>query len=222
MSQFFRYTFGPFLLICVAIGLSGCGGQGNERLQEKAKLESEQEQEAINENLRQKAVAMETDLEIRRRFLNSVSGVFEGTFEGLSGSVFSIRATFTPSLPAFPSSQRPRTIEELSFELSNLHLNAHITTWKDGFAAGCVFQNVRPDISEGKIHLVSENCVKTYTLHLASDLSERSSEAQTFESKELAKQITIGSLTHSPALMGLGQSNFSAELFPVRLGRKVE
>ena len=112
--------------------LSACDG-GDSRLREKATIEGEaaarRQVEAENDRLRGWASQMEEELTRRHRFFEGVSGVYEGTIDvpGLPPS--SIRIILNPSIPRYPDRSRARTIEELSFELSNLNFVGQALTW---------------------------------------------------------------------------------------------
>lgn len=207
----------------------GCN-EGNERLLEQARLEGQQAAregvEAENENLRRRAAQMEEDLERRHRFFEAISGLYEGILTSPSGDRYSIRITFSPSLPRYPESNRARTLEELSFELNELHLNAHVVEWltmqweePTDLASGCAFEGIRPDLIKGTIFLVSRDCEKSYTLYLSElDPATRAVVAQEYPvdlSRSLASRVVAGQLPVVEGLTGMRQSSLSSRRFGV-------
>lgn len=213
------------LSAALVAGLTGCD-QTDQRLIEKARLEgreaAREQIEAENERARQ----MEADLERRHRFFEALTGIYEGEIRLSDGSVNRARVSFSPSLPRYPRSDRVRTIDELSYEINNLYLNAQVVTWSkladtegrgSELAFGCVFEQVRPDLAQGRMHLVSENCKHTYTLYL-SELDAGTGEIVRADypidaSSAIASQVGTGQIRSVEGLVGHKQSNLSSTLF---------
>ncbi len=218
------------------VGVFGCG-TGDDRLREKAQIESQQsaqnQAKAENERLEKWAEQMEADLDRRHSFFEALTGVYEGT--DVSGnSSWSVRVIFSPSFPRYPNSDRPRTIEELSYELNNLYLNAQVVTWsplKGGddavpeFAAGCVFESIRPDLRLGRMFLASENCKSTFGFYL-SELDENgeiiSSKEPESKSASIANDVVKGKRNSVNALLGTKQTNLTSRQFKMELRKVVE
>lgn len=222
-----------FLLLGVALfGLIGCQADQeglNNRAAIEGKASSDAGIQAQNANLVTRSTEMETDLERRRRFIDSVAGTYEGTISDGHGNETSTRIIINSSFPRSPDSQRTRSIEELTYELSNLHLNVQVVEWStvsenSEVAFGCVFEQVRPNIVDGVIHLMSQECKMSYQL-FATELGANaqlpsSSAVNTDFSRGLAAAVVGGRLTEISAFVGRKQSNLSSQRFPLRV-RKI-
>ena len=217
------------LALLGAVVLSGCGS-GNERLEEKAAIEgkagSEASIRAENANLASRASAMEEDLEKRRRFIDSIVGTYEGTATNIAGEQGSIRLVIASSFPRSPSSGRPRSVEELAYELTNLHLNVQAVEWSaldngSEIAFGCVFEEVRPNITDGSIHLMSEECKISYAFYAAELGNNGQLPVATVidanASRALASEVVAGRVSEIAAFTGRKQSNLASKRMPVRL-----
>lgn len=220
--------------LVISMFTMGCN-QGDARLDEKARIEGhasgEANVEVQNQNLAAKATAMEADLVIRRKFIESVTGTYEGFLIDSLGRSNSIRLTVKSSFPRYPAGDRARTAEELTYELSNLHLNIQIVEWFSAgggsndleMANGCVFENVRPDMTEGTIAMISEGCKGSYSLSaILSGTSEdeiRSSAGRTETSRRVAAEVLFGQRTVIDGFVGFKQSILSSRQFPVRLSK---
>lgn len=167
-------------VLTLSVVLAACGQQGDERLKEKAEIEGQasakKQQEVENENLRRKAQEMEKDLFLREKFFLALEGTFEGKFMTTVGE-FQARIKFIPSLPLIKT-DRTRTLEEIAFDLNNLHFNVQIVEWATNnnmSAAGCVFSNLRPDILSGQLNAASENCTNVYNVSVfeTNDVAQR-------------------------------------------------
>lgn len=226
------------VLSCALLVLSTGCDQGNERLDEKARIEGrasgEANVEVQNHNLATRAASMEADLTIRRRFIESVTGTYEGTLVDSQGRNVSTRMTVTSSFPRYPVGDRPRTVEELTYELSNLHLNIQIVEWfptgsgstDPEMAFGCIFENVRPNMTDGTLSMMSEACRGSYILSaITSDTTDdeiRTSEDRTETSRRIASEVLNGSRLTIDGFIGVKQSVQSSRRFPVRLEKVVE
>ena len=221
----------PWLLSATAVvvlglcmGLTGCQ-QGDERLKEKAALEGEESAkkqiEAEKKYLEERAEEMESDLARRQRYYTGVSGVFEGTMTGqLPEDKLKVRLTFAPSLPPYHSS-RVRALEEIVQDLNNLYFNVQVIQWTENggdpsIAFGCVFENVRPDLQTGQMHLAASDCSSIYSVSLASD--ETIPTPSTFrqilgDSMGLANALLEQKQEQVDMLKGLRQVTKSATMF---------
>jgi hypothetical protein len=169
---------------------------------------------AQNDNLNKRAQSMEEELAQRHKFFQGTSGTYSGKAYGPNGNPFMTKITLTPSLPPYPSNGRVRTVEEVTHDLNNLYFNAEVldTDVAGTIAAGCIFKAVRPDLKKGTIHLVSEDCRKTY--HFAvSDLTEEKSDA-------VAARLVNGSLDTAPGLKGKMISTVTAGTYTFSLKRE--
>lgn len=143
------------LLLFAALTFVGC--EGNERLEEKARIEgaegakaelnaqlqekdkliekaraegkaqAEAELTAQNANLVQKATEMEEDLAVRHRFYQAAQGTYEGVL-GTEQGKFRIKITLVPSLPPYIVN-RTRQLDEISSDLNSLYFNAQVVQW---------------------------------------------------------------------------------------------
>lgn len=199
------------LLLMAAVVFTGC--QGDERLQEKAKIEgtagANAELNAQNSNLAQKSKEMEDDLSTRHRFYQAAKGTYEGVLKTDEGK-FKIKITLVPSLPPY-SVTRTRQLEEVSADLNNLYFNAQVVQWNTAnklSAVGCRIENVRPDISNGTIAIASENCPNFYSLKIADQATVQDAEngmalkMDGQESVALASSIRLGRTDKVAALQG--------------------
>lgn len=222
--------FGTMLSLIVLV-TSGCG-QGNDRLQEKAAIEGKASSQAAidaeNANLASKVQAMESDLDRRHKFYEALEGVYTGTLETESGEDFAVEVLFNSSLPRCPTGNRTRTLEELSYEVNNLYVVAQVKEWASSDtgpastqAFGCIFEQVRPDIANGKVFLASEGCKKSYTFYF----SEENPKPDTLDvadfrlrmSRDISSKIMKGSQTSVPGLVGVKRTNLSSKNFKLRL-----
>ncbi len=209
------------------MALTACN-QGNEQMTERALVEgrasSRGSLEAENANMASRAEAMERDLERRHRFMEAVSGTYEGVTSSVQGQEVPIRILIASGFPRQPTSGRARSIEELSYELTNLHLNVQTVEWSPineewEMAFGCVFEQIRPDLVEGSIRLMSEECKISYAL-FASEPDSKGVDRTL--SRGLAADVAGGRLAEIPAFIGSKQSNLSSKKFPIKVQRVAE
>jgi hypothetical protein len=173
---------------------AGCG-QGNERLEEKARIEgrasSEAGIQAENQNLAQRSAAMESDLAERHRFYQAVEGTYEGELQTEQG-VFQIRLTMVPSLYPYHLG-RVRQLEEVAADLNNLYFNAQVVQWNRAnplSAVGCRVTGVRPNLVDGEITIASESCPNLYSLRISDQV--RGTDDDGPSSSEIAAQGSYG------------------------------
>lgn len=148
-----RSSVSTVLLTVFALGCN----QGDERLEEKAKIEgkalaqaefqnqldnmgkkieiakaegraaAESGITAGNANLAAQAQLMEADLSTRHLFYQALKGTYEGSLSTDRGE-FKIRITLVPSLPPIIFN-RTRQLEEIASDLNNLFFHAQILQW---------------------------------------------------------------------------------------------
>lgn len=214
------------------VAVSGCG-TGDDRLREKARIEGAEAAETqVNAETRsrdERVRQMEIDLERRHRFFDAITGNYEGIMLTPEGTDFGVRFAFSPSLPRYPRSGRPRSIEELTFDLNNLYVNAHVVEWskpRDGdrpdmpeIAFGCVYEQIRPDIKRGRIVLSSSQCKATYTLYISYRGSKGKRQAV---AQALASKVAKGNLTSISAILGEKQTVFTSRKFAIAVSKQEE
>lgn len=195
--------------------LSGCG-QGNERLEEKARIEgrvsSEAGIQAENQNLAARSGAMEEDLAQRHRFYQAVEGTYEGELQTEQG-MFRIRLTMVPSLYPY-NQERVRQLEEVTADFNNLYFNAQVVQWNSTnplSAVGCRVTGVRPDLINGEITIASESCPNFYSLRISDQVYGASDAGPS--SSEIAAQVATGALSRIDALMGDVRPSTNASIY---------
>lgn len=201
-----KYT----LIVLLSLSLMACS-DGEEGLKEQTEIQTIEEINAQNKNLKDWSEKLESDLRKRRAFVSAVEGEFQGTFV-TEDSNYSLRILITPTLPYYET-ERTRTLEEIEYELQNLNLNLQVTQWvteTELTVGGCVFQEIRPDLNRGLLNLISEDCSNTYQLFLEDSLLSAKSLHQVDvlqNSNDLAKKIKDGLVERVDFLNGKIRSN---------------
>jgi hypothetical protein len=199
--------------------LNGCL-QGDERLQEKAELESKagakKQVEVENENLKTKADVMENDLAIRHRFYQAIKGTYEGDFL-VNSQKYRLRIVLVPSLAPY-AVKRVRSLDEISSDLKNLFFNVHIVQWNPEnqlSAVSCRAEQIRPDLVHGEIGVVSSSCSNSYQIQLseAEVFPDQSSAEKMAVSSGVAREIFSGKLDKVSELRGKIQPGTSAMVY---------
>lgn len=157
-SLFFRTSLSVLIVSVLIMSMFALGcNQGDERLEEKAKIEgkaqaqaelqaqidnlekkveiakaegraqAEAEISADNTNRAAKAQQMEADLATRHLFYQALKGTYEGALATERGE-FRVRITLIPSLPP-ATYARSRQLEEITSDLNNLYFHAQILEW---------------------------------------------------------------------------------------------
>lgn len=211
-------------LVCLIL-LGGC--QGNDRLAEKAGIESQvtatNQIKAQFEYLSQRAQTMEEDLRARHRFYLGIKGDYEGTFQD-GNEAYQIRLSLTPSLPPYLA-ERVRTLEEISADFNNLHLNAMIQIWKeDEPAVSCTVEKIKPDVKNGEINIVTEKCPNAYQFFIGDgvlnrkhasnpELMKRMSLERIIQAEILADELLSGSREDIPEVFGYIKPATNSEVY---------
>jgi hypothetical protein len=217
-------------LVLALLGMAGCDADKagiNDKAMIEGKATSEAAVQAENANRAVRAAAMEEDLERRRRFIDSIVGTYEGVTTDMQGKEAPVRMIVTSSFPRQPTrNNRERSLEELTYELTNLHLNVQVVEWSTldsgaEIAFGCVFEQIRPNIVDGAIALMSQDCKMSYSL-IAADQGPQmqipvSSVLDVNVSRALASDVVEGKIREIPAFVGRKQSNLASKRMPVRL-----
>jgi hypothetical protein len=210
MRNKIRFGLGIVYLII----FSSC--QGNDRLAEKAAIESQVS--AANQNKVQyeflvwRAQAMEADLRSRHRFYEGIKGDYEGIFAD-GKQEYQIRLSLAPSLPLYLT-DRVRTLEELTADFNNLHLNAMIQIWKnDEAAVSCTVEKIKPDVKNGEINIITEKCPNAYQFYIGDgvldrkhvlnhDLMKKLSPERILQAQILAGEVLAGARDDIPEMFG--------------------
>lgn len=169
--------------------ISGCAEQSAEKLKDRAKAEEQANRDVNNENIDQRSQALEDELQRRFRFFSGVNHTYEGTMIS-NQTAFVVKIDLSPSLFP-PRVSRPRSLEEVQFDLNNLSLHA-VVNFIDKKSltgiGGCTFASIKPDLRRGVIFLISDECPQTFYLELKDEALNESSEA-------LASRLYAGELS---------------------------
>lgn len=166
--------------------------QGDDRLKDKANIEADADQARTDA----KAIEMEARLRRQQRFYQAVRGTFTGPIK-LDGRVFNATITMTPTIQAYDGSHT-RTIEEITYDLTNLSLNIQANAskkYEDGtdLTVGCIYPDIKPKVDSGSILATVSGCALSWTLNLSG--SAGSSKGQIRESKEnITRKVLDGSV----------------------------
>jgi len=158
----------------LAFLLGGCG-DNDDRLRERARIESEQSSkadiEADNENRAHRSLAMENDLEFRNRLFSIMAGVFQGEHpkKTSDGKTWKIQFTVTNNYSYFKP-DRIRLEDELQAEFDKMSLSVSITKRleDEGIWKTYTFPKVVPIFREGRMIFDSENSPWSYEIHFLS------------------------------------------------------
>lgn len=152
----------------LALGvLQGCSEQDTDKIKQMNQLEGEAQAEAQLVRDREAARIMEQDLATRFDFYEANSGHFEGWLTN-GATKYKIRISLYPNLPRYRGT-RLRSQEEVQSDLTTLAMNAQITQWNPQIpaaGAGCRVENLRPDIVDGTLNIISSSCPSSYFLVL--------------------------------------------------------
>lgn len=149
------------LVLSLAALMAACANQGDDRLKEVSKIESEADQEVQ----KARAQELETDLAQRQRFYKALSGEFVGVVTTGTGT-FSVRMNLVPKVPTYKPT-RTRTVEEVTNDLVNLGFIIQVTQWvpgNDSTGVPCVVDDVKPNLEEGVIYALDGQCSSFFTL----------------------------------------------------------
>ncbi len=211
-------------LLGAAAFLSGCiaqkTGNSEDKIREYTDIQSQVETknavDAENGNRKKWSSEMETDLQRRQRFYQSLAGIYEGTFK-INGADFNVRITMVPSIPPYVPSDRVRLPEEVASDLNNLYLNVQVVQWNPQNnigSVGCLFENVRPDINRGKLSLSSEGCSNLYLLSVAEDDDAAADDpARLAAAARVASRIIEGKLDKVPYVKTRMQPTTNAAVY---------
>lgn len=166
-------VIGKLLGLFVLGALVSACGSDDRRLRDRAAIQSQEAAvkavEEENKNKERWAARMEEDLQRRYAFYESLSGTYVGRVP-METSDFEVRLNLRLNQTAYDP-ERTRTVEEIQEELERLSFTAEITLSSlDGLvAAGCVFEEIKPNLKTGDIFLASEECKQVYDIFVSDE-----------------------------------------------------
>lgn len=181
------------------------------RAREEGRAVAEQEILAQNAMAAEKTLAMETDLAQRHRFYQALAGTFEGDLSAEDGK-YRVKITFTPTISPYEV-DRVRSLEEIAQDLNLLSFSVQVVEWNPEnklSAVGCRVENVRPDLTAGKITISKEACASVYTLSIAD--GERA--------RKTASAILAGKLKSVTDIKGVKRPTSNAQEYSFSLRKR--
>lgn len=206
------------ILSLLAAFVTGCG-DGEEGLKTQTLIQTKEEINAQNQNIEVWSAKLGGDLKKRRAFIKAVEGEFEGEFL-VKSSTYMIRLLITPTIPDYDV-DRIRTLAELEYELQNLNLNIQIMQWNPNTqfsAVGCILEGIKPDLKNGILNLISENCSNTYQLFLSEGEVETEADAR-LGSQSMAALVREGRVNLIESFKGKLRSSTNANTYSFSLDR---
>lgn len=183
-------------LILLTVMLYSCSKGGDDRLAEQERIKAEEQVQAENENLRQKAEAMEADLDKRKNFFKGIKGKFEGDLT-ISNTDYVMTVEINPSLP-IEFYSRVRTLEEINYEIQNLDLGLNIKVKNPRVANSSVSCTVTSykstDLASGLLNIISENCQNILKMYISSDLESRNVSETQILAQKISKDLVGGDI----------------------------
>lgn len=206
-----------FLVLMTSIFIS-CSKSGDDALVKQADIQAQEGIRAQNQNQREWSDRMESDLNVRKKFIEAIEGNFYGEIKLLDIN-FLMNVQIIPSIPVeYPN--RVRTFEEINFELQNLNLNIHIKLENprvNNSAVSCVVTNYRPDVKNGLMTIISETCKNIFQFNLSDN--QNSSMERGERSRRLSRDIRDGYMTRVEVLEGYLETSVSSVKHYFKLGR---
>ncbi len=241
------------VVLMTASFMLGCN-QGNERLAEKARIEgkesataelqaqldakdqliekaraegkaaAEAELATQNSNLEIRSKEMEADLAQRHRFYQAVAGTYEGDLQTAQGK-FKVRLKVVPTVAPYVLS-RTRLLEEVAFDINNLHFNVQVVEWNPAnplSGVGCRVEGIRPDLNRGEFVITKDTCPSLYVLKLSDGKSGAMDEPKPDEinvrSGELAREAQEGKLDEVVEIRGEKQPTTNPTIYSFKAKR---
>ncbi len=202
--------------------LGACSKGGDERLKERADIESRKAAEnsvlSENENLATRAQKNEARLAHRQKFFTAVKGFYEGSFI-LAGEKHRIRITLTPSVFPLPDGGT-RHPDEVTRDLEKLDFRIQVQQWLEGSpisGGGCSVEGLNPDLKNGNLQLISGACGSLFLAITDKSLLESATPREQYAESidilapKLVAKIFDGEITSIPAISGFTLSNANAE-----------
>ncbi|MBX9766418.1 MAG: hypothetical protein K2X47_04025 [Bdellovibrionales bacterium] len=170
----------------------------------------------VDEDSAYKLREVEKDLGQRRKFYSALQGTYEGDLQ-MGKSQFRIKFNFVPSLPVYDA-RRNRTLEEVTNDLNNLHLNIQVVLWNPAnelSAVGCRIQGIKPDLQKGLIQIASEACPNFYSIFVESS-------DPSVDRKALLLKVEKGELSEFQLIKGEVHPTTNAASYKFQAQRKQE
>lgn len=192
--------------------------QGTDHLTQKAKLEGRAGFEGQIEYQNQRSQEIDKELERKFALYSAFSGTFEGILQTDRGD-FLVRLTMVPSLSKVKVN-RPRTPEEIIYDLNALAMNTQILQWRPNSpqsAIGCMISQIKPDFGRLFISIASENCPSLYAFAatVQNDQNENLTSDQLYQYIDDGKNVTL------TEIHGEIRPNTNARIYPVTLKKVV-
>ncbi len=210
------------LILTTVILLSSCSKGGDDRLAEQENIRAKEQLQAQNDNQREWAEKMESDLNKRKYFLKAIQGKFEGEFE-IEKTIFSINAKFIPSIP-IEFHSRTRTLAEINYEIQNLNLNLNVKIENPrvaNSAVNCTIEGYKPNVKKGAINVISESCKNIFNIYLADSLNELTISEILQSAENISKDVVIGNLDTIDFFNGTFESSVSSKQYEFQLKRSL-
>ncbi len=216
-----------WVFFLLSICFLGCQKDDGQKFREIQREVGEAQSQGDLDIQNQRATFMERDLTRRHRFYQAIRGTYEGITTTEKGD-FNVRMTLVPSLPPYPlDSKRIRTMEEVAFDLTNLHFNIHIVQWNPKnllSAVGCTVEGIRPDMVTGEIFIASKDCSNFYSFFLSDGhIKEVGNGESVLEEKPnataLSSAVLEGTLNMITQLYGQVRPTTHASIYPALLNR---
>lgn len=190
-------TMNILAVIGSAMVLSACAQpQGNDRLQEKAGIEADTNQNAIDK----KAQEMERGLARQQRFFQGLAGTYEGLYKSENGTLFNVSFVLTPTIPVY-SGDRIRNGDEITYDLTNLAFSIEERMWKkdpDGtdFSVGHNYEKIKPLTDSGYLYVNEDNYPISFVVSPLGAQSQVITDKSTLEliRRKIAKDLLEGNL----------------------------
>lgn len=199
------------MILTLGLSLVACDKTNSDGTYTRAKAESEAQKDTQNKNVDERAQKMERDLQKRFRFYNGVSNNYHGFFK-INKNTYQMKVELFPSIHIIESN-RIRTIEEIQDDMNNLFLNAQVVIWDQSGsigAKGCVFDKVKPDIMNGVIQLISNECPNRYIVYVGTSKSSQSEAQALLEGRQIS----------APKLQVSVSSQYNAQGYSVLLNKR--
>lgn len=216
-EQFKKIIVG--IMVVLAFVFVGCAPkQGTDHLAEKAKLEGRAGFEGQVDSQNQRAREVEKDLERKFALYSAFEGSYEGVLQTERGD-FLVRMTLVPNLSKMKVN-RPRTLEEIVYDLNTLAMNTQILQWRPDSpqsAIGCMINQVRPDFGRLYLSIAAESCPSLYRFNASIENENH----EVLTSEDLYQYVDNDRKVSVIELQGEIKPNTNARIYPVKLKKVI-
>jgi hypothetical protein len=210
-----------WLILIITFSFLSCvKNTNNDPVKEQADTQSRSQMEAENNNQRLWAQKMEDDLNEVKKFLQGVSGSFLGHVE-IENIDFLIKLELISNMPII-FSDRVRTLDEITYELSNIALNINVKLENprvSNSAVSCIVENYKPDTVKGIVQILSQSCKNIFKLYLSNGNDPSSDDILIEDSIKIAKEVSMGALQRVNYFSGTFESSVSTHEYRFTLKR---